>query len=388
MVSARAATPCRVHRVPAAAFLRLMAVEEHPLLWSLVRSRTRELVNMIRMRTLIDSVPARQRLESVLRRLAEEQREGQGQAWISGAGYLPTNDEFACYAGISLSYVSMIFRDLEREGIIRRSRDGILINRLDLLWKPSICAASDGERSRQADRFKALGKTRRFAAGTQVLQEGETADDVYLVQSGFVRLTATLCGGKELTTGLDERLEHAVGWIAPGGFIGERAALLQEQQPLSAFTRTPCTVTECSAQQYEELLGGENTEVLALLRMKTRELLAAEQDLLVAQSQPMRRRMAYVLSRLGCHQAGGALRENMQLKAYSPTNATLAGLVGTEERYVTSLMNDFRNERLVWRGAGRAIVINDVQELFRLQPYQMPGGAVQVPPPHATRALA
>ncbi|MDQ2899487.1 MAG: hypothetical protein M3Y07_06755 [Acidobacteriota bacterium] len=57
-------------------------------------------------------------------------------------------------------------------------------------------------------------------------------------------------------------------------------------------------------------------------------------------------------------------KRETRLTAFSPGNETLAGYIGTEQRYITDLMHDLKKDHLAWRGTDGILTIPDPQRLF------------------------
>lgn len=362
LVSARTATDCTVYRIRSTQFLRMLgAPGQNSVLWHLLQANSRQLMDLTRMTALTDSAQALLRLEHVLCRLLVEQHGQNVNHAVRLAEYSPTNRELAGYIGVNPTYIPALFKLLQAEGIASRVRGAILISRPGRL--EAACEAFRPPPSPPVDwaRWLGLGAARRFHPGYPLLQENEPPEDIFLIQRGFVRLSTEQTGDLHGDGG-----EHAVSWSHSGELLGHHSAILESAQPLRAETGTQCHLHCVSARQFLNLVCPEgSTPMLELMKAQSRDYLEITRNLVVARTQALKSRIAYVLWRLAEQQFGRPALHGVRLTAYSPSNATLAGYLGTEERYVSSLMQDLKSRKILWRGAGRVITINDCGALMQ-----------------------
>jgi hypothetical protein len=93
-----------------------------------------------------------------------------------------------------------------------------------------------------------------------------------------------------------------------------------------------------------------------LLISQEEELAACTIDA-AAVRQPLIHALEHVLWRLAQQHGGCAPDAEVQLTQYSPSNSTLAGYIGTEERYLSHLLHQLKAEHVAWRGDGRVITV-------------------------------
>jgi CRP-like cAMP-binding protein len=94
------------------------------------------------------------------------------------------------------------------------------------------------------EEFRHIGSTYDYPARVPLFQQGLSAQDAYLVVSGFVKLVCLDECGKEVIVGL-----RASGWV-----LAATAAILQQPHATTANTLTPCRLQRIPAGQFIRLL--------------------------------------------------------------------------------------------------------------------------------------
>lgn len=347
-VAARTATRCVLHRLSAPAFVRLLDPRPTSALWHLVRARSEQVLEQTHTRALFASARARQRLEYVLWRLARQQHGRMLTGETRLTTYSPTNRELAGYVGVNSTYVPMLFASLEREGIARRHRGFIVIADPERLHHGR--AAWPRARTDAAlwCELLGLGTARRFDSGYSLFQQHDPAEDVYLIESGFVDVCAS--NGSPST-------ERSLWWHEAGELLGDTAAVLAATEQVTATTRTRSRLHCVPARVFLAALDQPRSPLLHdLLIAQSGDAHDATQDMAIAQLQPARHMLEHVLRRLATQHASDATGQ-VTLSDYSPSNATLAAFIGTEERYLSHLFHQLKDDGIAWRDSKRVITI-------------------------------
>src|SRR5262245_17307468 len=247
-VAARTATPSTLHRIPAATFRQALTPDRAPALWHLVRVRSRERLELTTTMGLFASAQARQRLEYVLWRLIAQQRESSaaGERETRLVQYSPTNKELAGYIGVNTTYVPELFASLERDGIARRHRGFIVVDAASRLFHPPSAAVDHKGNAAAWRTLFNFGAPRRFDAGYSLFEQHDPAEDVYIVDSGFIDLSASIGHGRDA---------KSLWWTSAGSIVGDCAALLGTPEPVTATTRTRCFLHRMPTSAFLEALG-------------------------------------------------------------------------------------------------------------------------------------
>jgi CRP/FNR family cyclic AMP-dependent transcriptional regulator len=137
-------------------------------------------------------------------------------------------------------------------------------------------------------RFKDSTVSQVYPADIQLFQQDALAQDVFLIESGLVKLIRLENEGRELITNL--------GY--PGSLIGASSVIVQESYPVTAATLTNCSLRRISADVFRSLLRTEHQFSWYLHRCHSYEIL--NQMIRVAQlsCHPARRRLEHLFLQL------------------------------------------------------------------------------------------
>lgn len=358
-VTARTATHCEVRRLSVSRFLKALEQDDHPVLKQIVADRSRQVLSALRSLSETAATQARQRLEHVLSLLLVQQHGNRSDQERQLSDFSPNSRELAGYIGVNVTYLPELFASLERDGLVRRARGTLVVCRPAKLLRPvdAVNTAHDS-----ISRWRAvlnLGTPRKFRSGYTLFERDSPPDDVYLIESGYVGLSAVVI----TVGGFSER---SVAWGAPGQLLGDPNAVVSSRHPGTAVTRTECLLHHIEASKFLSQLSADHSHTLyQLLIDQSRDLLSLNRQLTHLKTLPLKNRLADVLLQLAKEQITGHSCYGYRLVQYSPNNATLAGYIGTEERYVSNLMQDLKARKIAWRGAGRVISIADPKMLLR-----------------------
>lgn len=100
-----------------------------------------------------------------------------------------------------------------------------------------------------------------WAAGSMVFEKGATAEGLYVVLSGQVRIFET-----------EDGRETDVVTLGPGGFFGEHAVLLERIHSKSAQAMEDTELMVVPKESFQSLMAG-NPELAAYLRRRLEERL-------------------------------------------------------------------------------------------------------------------
>jgi CRP/FNR family cyclic AMP-dependent transcriptional regulator len=174
-----------------------------------------------------------------------------------------------------------------------------------------------------------IGKTVSQIRKNQVVfNQGQTADCVYYLQKGRIKLAVTSEQGKEAV----------VGMIEPGQFFGEGCLTGQEARIFTARAMETCEVTSITKEALTAALhdepGFSELFVAYLLSRNTR----IEGDLIDQLFNSSEKRLARLLLLL----ANFGQEDNTQPIDAKISQETLAEMIGTTRSRVSHFMNKFR----------------------------------------------
>jgi CRP/FNR family transcriptional regulator, anaerobic regulatory protein len=129
----------------------------------------------------------------------------------------------------------------------------------------SICAALDSAELRE---FERLGREARFAARETLFLEEDTAESVYNVTEGVVRLCKLLPDGRR----------QVIGFALPGDFLG---ASPNDRHTFSADAVGPVTVCRTSGNSFWQFVGNRPGILRRMNKFAVRELDRAQEQMLL-----------------------------------------------------------------------------------------------------------
>jgi CRP/FNR family transcriptional regulator, cyclic AMP receptor protein len=179
-----------------------------------------------------------------------------------------------------------------------------------------------------------MGKTiREYAPKSAIFSQGESANSVFYIQKGRVRLSVVSKQGKEATIAL----------LGPGDFVGE--GCIASDQPLrmaTAIATTPCFVLEIEKNQMLRTLHAEHefsdvfVAYLIARNSRTQEDLV---DQLFNSSERRLARALFLLANFG--------KNKSEKVVPNVSQETLAEMIGTTRSRVNFFMNRFRKLGLI-----------------------------------------
>jgi CRP/FNR family transcriptional regulator len=182
-----------------------------------------------------------------------------------------------------------------------------------------------------------------FSRGVTIFREGESADSLYVLKKGMVRLISLS----------DQRRETILHILKPGEVFGE-LLLSEEKRAFTAIAAEDSLVTIISQESFVELLSAVPTVALNFIRLLSKRLATAEKGLAEFSHTWSYHRLARMLVQLsrkyGQEVAGGTLI-NVHL-----THEDLANLIGTSRETVTTQLSKFTRMGLLKREARHLIV--------------------------------
>lgn len=196
-----------------------------------------------------------------------------------------------------------------------------------------------------------LPQGRTYPAGAQLLRQGATPRDVFLIEDGIVKLAHLDSQGEETIFGL-----RFPGWV-----VGAEAAIVGEPVPISASTLTPCRLCQVARETFVQLLKTDGDLSWRVSQMHSREVF----DQLRRGSQPP--------GISSCHRLKELLRQlieanettHMRKEVYlhlALSRNQLAQLLAVTPRHLGRLLKQLQKEsylRLVKNG----IIISDLKKL-------------------------
>lgn len=182
-----------------------------------------------------------------------------------------------------------------------------------------------------------------FSRGARIFQEGESANSLYIMKKGMVKLVSLSDKGRETILHI----------FKPDEIFGE-LLLAEEKRPFTAFAIEESLVATISQECFVELLSSIPTLALNFIRLLSVRLATVERGVTEFSHTWSHDRLARVLLQLsqkyGMELPAGSLI-NVRL-----THEDLANLIGTSRETVTMQLSKFTRMGLLKREGRRFIV--------------------------------
>ncbi|MGV9352593.1 Crp/Fnr family transcriptional regulator [Streptomyces misionensis] len=198
-----------------------------------------------------------------------------------------------------------------------------------------------------------LGTEVRLDAGAVLLREGDSGRHVFLLVSGFAKVTATVENGE--TSLLAVR--------AAGDTVGEMAAMSEAPRSATVTACGPLTVRVSQSADLRRLLERSPAISMALTGMVADRLRWANRRRLDFRGYPAKVRLARLLLELS--ESYGVSRADGVVIGCRLTQPELATMVGAAETTIHKVLRELRADHLLETGY-RSTVIRDLAGLERL----------------------
>ena len=190
-----------------------------------------------------------------------------------------------------------------------------------------------------------------YPAGAELFQQGSTANEVFCIDSGIVKLIRLESDGQE----------SIVDLRFPEWLVGAAAVIEEEPYPVTAVTITPCRLRRIPSRVFRHLLKSDIEFSWRVHRMHSRKI--SEQVTRISQLACLsaRHRIEFffiqLISALGLDQHKKNITLPLLLK-----NSEIAALIAVTPEYLSRMLKQMQSERLIQIGKGE-LVIGDPQKL-------------------------
>jgi CRP-like cAMP-binding protein len=180
--------------------------------------------------------------------------------------------------------------------------------------------------------------TRQYRSKQVVFSQGDTADAVFYVQSGKVKLTVVSTRGKEAV----------IGVVEPASFFGEGCLAAQPLRMSTATAVEPCSILRVGKSTMVRSLHREQEFAELFIAYLLSRNARIEEDLVDQLFNSSEKRLARILLLLA-HFGEESRPESVIPKV---SQETLAAMVGTTRSRVSYFMNRFRKMGLIHYNGG------------------------------------
>jgi CRP/FNR family cyclic AMP-dependent transcriptional regulator len=199
----------------------------------------------------------------------------------------------------------------------------------------------------QAQLFSRFG--RKIPANTVLFHEGDVGENMYIIQSGRVKISKRIRG-----------VEKTLATLEKGEFLGELAILNDKPRSASAETLEECDMLVIDRKTFDALIRG-NVEIAVRFIKRLADRLRETNDQMEALM--IKDNTSRLVSILAKH-----VREQKKAGEFTMTIEDLAGLAGIEAAQARSILEKLASVRIV-EVVGEKIHIRDQDQVDRLLRY-------------------
>ncbi len=199
----------------------------------------------------------------------------------------------------------------------------------------------------QGQLFSRFG--RKIPAGTVLFQEGDKGEEMYIIQSGRVKISKRIRG-----------VEKTLATLEKGEFFGEMAILNDKPRSASAETIEECEMLVIDRKTFDALIRG-NVEIAVRFIKRLADRLRETNDQMEAlMIKDNTSRLVSILAK--------QVREQKKSGEYSVTVDELSGIAGIETAQTRMILEKLASVRIV-ELAGDTVHISSQEQIDRLLRY-------------------
>ena len=199
----------------------------------------------------------------------------------------------------------------------------------------------------QAQLFSRFGK--KFPAGTTLFHEGDRGEEMYIVQSGKVKISKKIRGVEKTLATLDK-----------GEFFGEMAILNDKPRSASAETLEDGEMLVIDRKTFEDMLRGNVEIAIRFIKRLADRLRETDEQMESLMIRDNTSRLVNVLAR----QVKGSKTPG----EFSISIDDLAGMAGIEKTQARAIIGKLANVKIV-EVSGDALRIQNQEQVDRLIKY-------------------
>jgi len=199
----------------------------------------------------------------------------------------------------------------------------------------------------QTQLFSRFGK--KIPANTVLFHEGDVGENMYILQSGRVKISKRIRG-----------VEKTLATLEKGEFFGEMAILNDKPRSATAETLDECDMLVIDRKTFDALIRG-NAEIAVRFIKRLADRLRETNDQMEALM--IKDNTSRLVSILAKH-----VREQKKVGEFTMTIEDLAGLAGIEAAQARTILEKLASVRIV-EVTGEKIHIRDQEQVDRLLRY-------------------
>lgn len=199
----------------------------------------------------------------------------------------------------------------------------------------------------QAQLFTRFGK--KIPANTILFHEGDLGEEMYIIQSGRVKISKKIRG-----------VEKTLATLEKGEFFGEMSILNDKPRSASAETLEACEMLVIDRKTFDALIRGNAEIAVRFIKRLADRLREANDQMESLMIKDNTSRLVSILAK--------QVREQKKAGEFSVTIEDLAGIAGIEGALVRSILEKLANVRII-EVVGDKVFIRNQDQVDRLLRY-------------------
>ena len=203
------------------------------------------------------------------------------------------------------------------------------------------------------DAVLALAHPRRLAEGAVAFQQGNAAEEFFLLLHGRLKVQQTTPDGQQIV----------VRYINPGDLFGIARAVRRPDYPGTAIAMVESLALVWPESQWNAFIGRNPAFAMGAMQTVGARLQDANTRIRELSTEAVERRIAHAILRL-VNQSGRKSPKGIEID-FPVTREDIAEMAGTTLHTVSRVMNGWQQKGLVTLGR-RRVTVNDAHRLFIL----------------------
>ncbi len=199
----------------------------------------------------------------------------------------------------------------------------------------------------QSPMFAKFGK--RFAAGTVLFREGDKGEEMFILQSGKVKISKKIRG-----------VEKTLATLEKGEFFGEMAILNDKPRSATAETVEDCDMLVIDRKTFETLIRSNVEIAIRFIKRLADRLRETNDQMEALMIRDNTSRLVNILAKQVKDAKGGS---------FSLSIDELAGLAGIESGQAKLILEKLASARILTLSAGDHVTIANQEQVDRLLRY-------------------
>lgn len=193
--------------------------------------------------------------------------------------------------------------------------------------------------------------SREFAPGATLFREGETGQEMFVIQAGQVRISKRIANG-----------DKVLATLGPGEFLGEMALLNMKPRVATATVSDdgPAKVLVIDAQRFEQMIANNREITLRLIKKLASRLDSADALIEILMHKDPKARVMRGLSR---HAEAFGVQTDHGLRI-ALTSDELSAQVNVDPAQTEEVLGRLKRVRVISFEPSGTILVHDLARLF------------------------